>query len=227
MGMYQFQRPVLEPHPQGGFTLVEMIVALALFSAILTISVGALLVLVTASGQLRNEQSVMSNLSFAVDSMTRELRTGTRYFCVSAQNQNSNHAGGIPNIFNDSNNLDDIGNDTTSDCPNGRDGNVRYQGVSLIEAGDSITGDSAARIAYYYDSEEEALFRRVGDGAAEAITSSGLRVIDAEFFVAGAESYRDGDAQQPSVTIFLEVQETNSDRTYRLQTTVTQRIFDL
>ena len=63
----------------GGFTLIEMIVSLTLFSAVITIAVGAFLVLLAANKQLQEEQAVLTNLSFALDSMTREIITGTGY----------------------------------------------------------------------------------------------------------------------------------------------------
>ncbi|MFW6210469.1 MAG: prepilin-type N-terminal cleavage/methylation domain-containing protein [Patescibacteria group bacterium] len=209
--------------PTSGFSLIEMIVALALFSTVLTISVGALLMLIAANGQLREEQSIMTNLSFALDSMTRELRTGVRYYCESHPITNG------PGVIFGTADLDVELGDSTNDCANGRDGTQRYHGVSFQEAGDSLTGSGASRILYYYDANEEALFRRVGNQGREKITSDGIEVIDAEFFVTGSEPEDpDGDTVQPLITIYLEVQDASApDRTYRLQTHVTQRTLDI
>src|SRR3989344_8697452 len=52
-----------------GFTLVEMIVAIALFSIVMVVSVGALLALVTANRKAQALQSVMNNLNIALDGM--------------------------------------------------------------------------------------------------------------------------------------------------------------
>lgn len=212
--------------PTSGFSLIEMIVALALFSAVLTISVGALLMLIAANGQLREEQSVMTNLSFALDGMTRELRTGVRYYCESRSNLS---AGGPNNLFNLSNNLNEAIGEDTQDCATGRPAGHRLQGISFQEAGDSLTESSATRILYFYNENEQALFRRIGNGVDERITSEGINVVDAEFFVTGsAPEDPDGDTVQPLITIYLEVQDASSpDRTYQLQTHVTQRTLDI
>lgn len=202
-----------------GFTLIEMIVSLALFSVVITVSVGALLVLVSTNEDLQGEQSVMTNLSFALDSMTREIRTGTGYYCVSASSQTG--------IFNNDN-LDDL-NDSIQDCANGS--NANFHGVSFIEAGDSIT-EGADRILYFYDRIQGQLYRRVGSGGAESIVSSGIFIKNANFFVTGGPSVDpSGDTVQPAVTIHLEAVDKNDpssdQKSFFVQTTVTQRTLDI
>lgn len=64
-----------------GFTLVEMIVAVALFAIVMTVSVGALLSLTAANRKAQALQSVMNNLNIAIDSMVRSVRMGTDYHC--------------------------------------------------------------------------------------------------------------------------------------------------
>lgn len=214
---------------QAGFTLIEMIVSLALFSVVVTISVGALLVLIATNQQLQNEQSVMTNLSFALDSMTREIRTGVNYYCNSHPNTN---AGGGPNsMFNPAGDLDAVLGNNTNDCSAGNTANHRLQGVSFIEGGDSITG-SAGRILYYFDRDVGRLFRRVGSGAAQSIVSSGIYITDAEFFVSGSQPLEAGGAlsqDQSLVTIYLQARDSNdpSAKRYEIQTTVTQRTLDI
>ena len=66
-----------------GFTLVEMIVS-RYFSIVVTTAVGAMLVLISTNQQLQSEQNVMTNLSFALDTMTREIRTGYNYYCTTS-----------------------------------------------------------------------------------------------------------------------------------------------
>jgi len=211
---------------QSGFSLIEMIVSLALFSVVATISVGALLVLIATNQQLQNEQSVMTNLSFALDSMTREIRTGTRYFCDSRPNFTANHSGGLDNMFSDSTNLDtEFGTTTTRDCANGNNSGQDLQGILFVEGGDSITG-AGDRILYFYDADNGQIFRRVGAQPAQSIISSGIYITDAEFFVTGAD---DTDVNQSVVTVFLEAREANdlAAKKYEIQTTVTQRTLDI
>jgi len=66
---------------QAGFTLVEMIVAVALFTVVMLVSVGALLSLVGASRKAQALQSVMNNLNVALDGMVRSIRMGSDYSC--------------------------------------------------------------------------------------------------------------------------------------------------
>jgi len=66
-----------------GFTLVEMLVAVALFSIVMLIMGGALLSLVYANRKAQSLQSVMNNLNIAVDDMVRAIRMGSNYRCGS------------------------------------------------------------------------------------------------------------------------------------------------
>ncbi len=65
----------------GGFTLVEMMVALAIFSIVAVVALGALVKIVSANHKAQTLQASMTNLNFALDSMSREIRVGTGYFC--------------------------------------------------------------------------------------------------------------------------------------------------
>lgn len=215
----------------AGFTLIEMIVSLALFSVVVTISVGALLVLIASNEQLQSEQAVLTNLSFALDSMTREIRTGTKYYCV---NEASDSSGGPNNIFANGNDLDGLlrsgGVPLVQDCPTGLTNNGhRVQGVAFIEGGDSVSG-SNERIVYFFNKDTGKLYRRVGTENAQSIVSSGIFIKDAEFYVTGSEPLRGnpGENDQPSVTIYIEATATStSAKSYQIQTTVTQRALDI
>ncbi len=66
---------------QRGFTLVEMIVAVALFAVVMLVSVGALLSLSGANRKAQALQSVMNNLNIALDGMVRSIRMGSNYHC--------------------------------------------------------------------------------------------------------------------------------------------------
>ncbi len=64
-----------------GFSLIEMMVSVALFSVVMLISTGALLSLMHATRKAQALQSVMNNLNVAADSMVRSVRMGTNYHC--------------------------------------------------------------------------------------------------------------------------------------------------
>ena len=64
-----------------GFSLIEMLVAVALFSAVMLMAVGALLALIDANRKAQALNSVMNNLNFALENMSRKIRVGTNYHC--------------------------------------------------------------------------------------------------------------------------------------------------
>jgi len=64
-----------------GFTLIEMLVSIALFATIMTMALGALLALSVADRRAEALKSAMDNLTFALDSMSRSIRTGSTYHC--------------------------------------------------------------------------------------------------------------------------------------------------
>lgn len=69
------------PLSTKGFTLVELMVSLTVFSIVMTISTGTLLVMIDINAKAQAINSATSNLTFALDSMTRDLRTGRHYYC--------------------------------------------------------------------------------------------------------------------------------------------------
>lgn len=82
--------------PLYGYTLLELIVSVGIFSIVMLASTGAYLTLINLDRQARAVNDVVSNLSFAVDSMARAVRTGSGYKC----DNNS----GSPNCVNGSTN---------------------------------------------------------------------------------------------------------------------------
>lgn len=66
---------------QQGFTLIEIIVSLAIFSVVALIAVGALLKIVATNKQAQRIQAAVTNISFALESMSREIRTASVIHC--------------------------------------------------------------------------------------------------------------------------------------------------
>jgi prepilin-type N-terminal cleavage/methylation domain-containing protein len=83
---------------KGGFTLVEMLVAVGVFAMAVTIGGGALIVASDAQQKILALRIVQDNLSYLFDTMGKEIRTGTSYHCGTG--------------------IDDFG-DTPRDCPTG------------------------------------------------------------------------------------------------------------
>jgi len=69
-----------------GFTLIEMMVSVSIFAIVVMISMTAILSVVDSNKKAQSLKSVMNNLNFALETMTRSVKTGTS-LSVSADNK--------------------------------------------------------------------------------------------------------------------------------------------
>lgn len=65
----------------SGFTLVEMIVAVGLFTVVAAISLGAVLTIFDSNNKSQSSKTVVDNLNLALENMTRTVRFGRSYHC--------------------------------------------------------------------------------------------------------------------------------------------------
>src|SRR6185312_12226251 len=72
-----------------GFTLIEVMVSVAIFSLVMVIALGALLAISVSDRKAESLKSVINNLNFSLDSLSRSIRTGTSWNCISTQDCNS------------------------------------------------------------------------------------------------------------------------------------------
>lgn len=66
---------------QSGYTLVELIVAAGLFAFVMVLASGAYLIMIGVNRQAQSIAVGIDNLSFALETMTRTIRTGRNYRC--------------------------------------------------------------------------------------------------------------------------------------------------
>ena len=66
---------------KSGFTLVEMLVATAIFTSVMLVATTALLSIINVNKQTQQIKSVVDNVTFALDSISRGARIGTNYTC--------------------------------------------------------------------------------------------------------------------------------------------------
>src|SRR3989344_3678260 len=66
---------------KNGFSLIEIIISLGIFMAVMTIGMGAVLILFDSNKRSQDLKSVINNLNVSLDSMTRELVVGSNYVC--------------------------------------------------------------------------------------------------------------------------------------------------
>lgn len=65
-----------------GFTLVEMMVAIAVFSIVMVVATGALLNVIDANQKAQAIKTAINNVNFALESISKDMRVGTDYSCL-------------------------------------------------------------------------------------------------------------------------------------------------
>lgn len=66
-----------------GYSLVEILVVLGLFSSIATLSLGALFNAQSVNARLQETQAILDNINLSSQTVTREIRFGTNFYCSS------------------------------------------------------------------------------------------------------------------------------------------------
>lgn len=192
-----------------GFTLVEMLVSVALFAVTVTISMGSLLVLIDANAKSQTVQNAVTNMSFAVDSMTRIMRTGTDYYCADFQSDFG--VGLLPT---------GVRNCATD--------HVHPSFVTPVRFGEAIVfTDTRTGDRYAYARNGNSLQRRIdvdgSEGEWQSITGQNVRVTDFRIYSTG-----NGNAAntQPVTTFYIKAEVgdiSGLSSEIELQTSVSQR----
>jgi len=65
-----------------GYTLIELIVSVGLFSMVMLLASGAYLIMIGINRQAQGVATGINSLSFALEQMARTIRTGTDYNCA-------------------------------------------------------------------------------------------------------------------------------------------------
>jgi prepilin-type N-terminal cleavage/methylation domain-containing protein len=68
---------------QKGFTLIELMVSVSIFSVVMVMCMGSILSVLDANRKSQSLRAVLDNLNFAVEGMNRVVRFGDRYHCGS------------------------------------------------------------------------------------------------------------------------------------------------
>lgn len=195
-----------------GFSLIEVLVSLAIFTIVMTISIGALMVVINANSMAQNTQAVMTNIQYALDGITREVRTGTDYYC-----------GAVTSL--------PVTGNTTANCPSGG------AALSFNEGGQSLTGGlSSRRIGLRLN--DGALERRLANGDGDSslnetgqdwipLTSPNVKIDVMNLFVTGTDK---GEGEAPTVTLFISGKagaEDGNESDFNIQTTIVQQLLDI
>ena len=103
--------PVSKNSQRRGFTLVELLVALSVFSIIISIAVGGFVRALRTQRQTIGLLASNSNASLTIEQMAREIRTGLRFRCGTGNPLCS----GVPTVLT----FDTVGGNTIWYCLNG------------------------------------------------------------------------------------------------------------
>ena len=184
---------------RDGFSLIEVVVSLAIFSITMVIITGALLSIIGANRKAQSLQSVMGNLNFAVESMMRDMRTGTLYHCGSSGNIS-----------------------TPQNCASG-DNWFAFE----TSGGDRSTGSD--QVVYRYNTTDKSIERSTQGGATGTfflITSPEVIIDNLTFYTLGALST---DNLQPKTIIIIAGNAgiaRGKQTKFNIQTMVSQRVLD-
>jgi prepilin-type N-terminal cleavage/methylation domain-containing protein len=205
----------------GGFTLVEMLVSLGLFAVVSTMSIGTLLVLIEVNGRAQAMQLVMTNFTFSIDAMTREIRTGYDWVCRTNTNSAPEHEGIV------------------SDCLNGTGRLISVVETGNVTSGGALNTGRQRRITYwlnpnYYGPGHGAIMRRIFNGSIVPITGQDVIIDQFRITARGTSPLSSGDVYQPTATIYIKGRSgfvangaTDNTKDFELQTTIVQRLLDV
>ncbi len=187
----------------GGYTLIELVVAVGLFTTVAIMSSAAFLGVVASNRKTLAIRTAMDNLNSAIEGMSRDMKTGTAYHCGAA--------GAIT---------------APSDCVSG-DAYIAFEGQS----GDpSISSD---QIVYRLGPagalcpSSEQICKSVDGGASFfAVTAPPpeLRITGLAFRVFGTNN---ADKKQPRIVIVIRGTSGVDERSksvFNIETTISQRI---
>jgi len=67
-----------------GFTLVEILVSITIFLVVMTVAMGSVVSIINTNRKVGISKALMDNLNFAMESISREIRFGKNYHCITA-----------------------------------------------------------------------------------------------------------------------------------------------
>jgi prepilin-type N-terminal cleavage/methylation domain-containing protein len=186
---------VMSKNKNTGFTLVELLVSLFIFSVVMIIVVGLVVVTTSNVRKSRAQRRVMDNVAFAMEHLSRSLSYGKDFAC-----------GGFGTV--------------PRSCPvsSGGDDTVTFSGVY---AGSRTNITFTRRVnpitGYGY------IARQIAGGSFVPITDDLVDIEQLTFYISHAETVL--DTEQPMITIVIRGTSyaTTTGESFVIQTTVSQR----
>lgn len=183
---------------RGGFTLLEMIVAMSIFLLALTIIIGALVSINDAARKARSMRIVTENLSAAIDSMSRTIRVGSKFHCS----------------------CDGVATTTPQDCEMTFSGNVDGGGDMCLALEGQLGDPASPDDQISYKLQGKSIVRSTDNGDTYLpLTAPEIGINSLRFYVDGTQPGED----QPVITIVVRGSASTTRRTatsFDVQTTV-------
>ncbi len=188
---------------ERGVTIVELLVSVAIFSLVAMVSVTALINTMEINKGNQAFKTSFDNLTFALDSMSRNIRLGSSYYCSQAVDTQSYTAPSQP--------ATSVGG-VTQDCPSG--------GIHLSFLDFQVTNQ--VDVYQLHNGAIEELYRGpTGNASYIPITAPQINVTNLTFYVNGSTQCGFG----PSVRMVVAGTVTVGDQTrsFNLENFLSQR----
>jgi type II secretory pathway pseudopilin PulG len=202
---------------KGGYTIIETMIAIAVFLILIMTGMTTLVNAFSVHKKSQNMRSEMDNLSFILEDMSRNLRTGTQYYCLN-------------NYEGDSFLTSNINQRKSSPVDMGGTRQICW-GIAFEAAGGGFD-ESQDQWVYYIDGSG-AIQKSVMGPYTEPSNFNTLTPPEVKlnpvsgFYIFGAEAVP-GDKQQPFIKIILagSVSDRGVTSPFSLETVVSSRVID-
>ncbi|MEI6528759.1 MAG: type II secretion system protein [bacterium] len=205
------KQKIISANVSNGFTLVELMVAVAIFTIVATTAGSALMGIISANKKARSIQSAMNDVNLALESVSKDMRMGTDYECSSSDT--------VP------------GNYSSPSCPTTGGTLIKYK------SNKDANGDGVSDYIYYKfypaDSTNKGSIRMCAasgsifcnsDSSFSSLTSPEVNVTKMKFYVVNGGTT---SGAQPRVVITMSGEAgavVSLKTTFDIQTSVSQRV---
>lgn len=208
---FQFQILKKNARKNAGFTIIEMMIAVALFVVVVTLGIGAALNATDLHNKTKALRALEDNLSFIMEDMSRNIRLGTNYHCFDS----TEAVAPIPSIQNPKN------------CPNN-------SGVLALESFEGNPLDANDQIIYAITGAGNLEKSKNGGVVFTNLNSTNdnekitFDILKSGFTVIGAPNKSESDFEEPRVIIRLSgnIEYKDANYPFNIETTVSARATD-
>ena len=202
----------------SGFTLIEVMIAVGLFTVVMVVGVGAVLNINTLYKKTQKIRSLIDNTGFVMEDLTRTIRTGTGYSCGYPQSITSNGSTVTASIGNT--------------VPSPADCFISTHQITLTPAGKSNTDplDQTVYILYALDQnhpEAGTLFKSTdGGGSYSALSPKEVQIDTTKsgFIVTGADTANTTDQPRVRINLGGRIMYRDDSTPFMFQTTIVSRV---